>query len=63
MGPSRAVTRLIAEVTLVAKTNFSVLILGETGVGKDLVAGAVHKLSSRSRVRSSQWIAEPFQKR
>ena len=47
MGPSRAVTRLIAEVTLVAKTNFSVLILGETGVGKDLVAGAIHKLSTQ----------------
>jgi DNA-binding NtrC family response regulator len=49
MGPSRAVTRLIAEVTRVAKTNFSVLILGETGAGKDLVAGAIHKLSPRSR--------------
>jgi hypothetical protein len=49
MGPSSAVTRLIAEVRQVAKTNFSVLILGETGAGKDLVAGAIHKLSSRSR--------------
>ncbi len=49
MGPSRAVTRLMAEVTRVAKTNFSVLILGETGAGKDLVAGAIHGLSSRCR--------------
>ena len=49
MGPSRAVTRLIAEVTRVAKTNFSVLILGETGTGKDLVARAIHGLSFRSR--------------
>jgi DNA-binding NtrC family response regulator len=49
MGPSQAVTRLIAEVTRVAKTNFSVLILGETGAGKDLVAGAIHRLSARAR--------------
>ncbi len=32
----------------VAGSNASVLILGETGVGKELVAGAVHKLSHRS---------------
>jgi two-component system nitrogen regulation response regulator GlnG len=49
MGPSGAVTRLMAEVTRVARTNFSVLILGETGAGKDLVAGAIHRLSPRSR--------------
>jgi two-component system nitrogen regulation response regulator GlnG len=49
MGPSGAVARLIADVVRVAKTNFSVLILGETGAGKDLVAGAIHGLSSRCR--------------
>jgi len=47
MGPSDAVSRLISDVTRVAKTNFSVLILGETGSGKDLVAHAIHKLSPR----------------
>ena len=47
MGPSDAVSRLISDVTRVAKTNFSVLILGETGSGKELVAHAIHQLSTR----------------
>ena len=47
MGPSDAVSRLIADVGRVAKTNFSVLILGETGSGKELVAHAIHQLSPR----------------
>lgn len=47
MGPSDAVSRMISDVTRVAKTNFSVLILGETGSGKELVAHAIHQLSPR----------------
>jgi two-component system nitrogen regulation response regulator GlnG len=48
MGPSDAVSRLISDVARVAKTNFSVLILGETGSGKELVAHAIHQISPRS---------------
>ena len=49
MGPSNVVRRLIADVSRVAKTNFSVLILGETGTGKELVARAIHENSPRSQ--------------
>lgn len=48
MGPSDAVTRLITEVNSVADTDFSVLILGETGSGKELVSQALHRCSLRS---------------
>ncbi len=47
MGPSDAVTRIIREVNRVAQSNFSVIIQGETGSGKELVARAIHQLSSR----------------
>ncbi|MEW5914236.1 MAG: sigma-54 dependent transcriptional regulator [Thermodesulfobacteriota bacterium] len=48
MGPSDAVTRLITEVNSVADTDFSVLIMGETGSGKELVSQALHRCSQRS---------------
>jgi len=53
MGPSGAVKRLIADVNRVAATNFSVLILGETGSGKELVARAIHRLSPRRQATFS----------
>jgi DNA-binding NtrC family response regulator len=48
MGPSEAVRKLIYEVNRVAKSNFTVVILGETGSGKELVARAIHHCSPRS---------------
>ncbi len=48
MGPSDAVTRLITDVNSVADTDFSVLILGETGSGKELVSQALHRSSLRA---------------
>jgi DNA-binding NtrC family response regulator len=47
MGPSDAVTHIIREVNRVAQSDFSVIIQGETGSGKELVARALHQLSSR----------------
>ena len=47
MGPSDAIGRLISDVNRVAKSDFTVVILGETGSGKELVARAIHHTSHR----------------
>jgi DNA-binding NtrC family response regulator len=49
MGQSSRVRRIVEQVTLVAQSNFTVLVLGETGTGKELVAEAIHRLSARQR--------------
>ena len=49
MGPSEAIGRLIADVTLVAKSNFSVVIIGETGSGKEIIAQAIHARGPRAK--------------
>ncbi len=48
VGESAAIKEVLAQVNLVANTDTTVLILGETGVGKELVARAIHRVSSRS---------------
>ena len=48
MGPSDGVTRIIREVNRVSQSDFSVIIQGETGAGKELVARAIHQLSRRA---------------
>jgi formate hydrogenlyase transcriptional activator len=47
VGESRALKRVLEEVAIVAQTDSTVLILGETGTGKELVAHAIHQLSLR----------------
>jgi formate hydrogenlyase transcriptional activator len=48
VGESPALKTTLSLVSVVAPTDSTVLILGETGTGKELVARAVHKLGSRS---------------
>jgi DNA-binding NtrC family response regulator len=47
MGPGPEVARVVEQVQLVASTSFSVLVLGQTGTGKELVAQALHRQSER----------------
>ena len=48
IGESAAISRLREKLALVAPTNAAVLIIGENGTGKELVARALHALSRRS---------------
>ena len=48
VGASQPLRRVLAHVAKVAPTHSTVLITGETGTGKELVARAIHKRSPRS---------------
>jgi anaerobic nitric oxide reductase transcription regulator len=47
IGSSRLIEHLRQEIELVARSDFTVLVLGETGVGKELVVRAIHAASQR----------------
>lgn len=48
IGKSQALKRTLAQIEAVAKMPTSVLILGESGVGKEMIARAIHANSSRA---------------
>ena len=54
VGESPAILRVLDEVSRAAPTTATVLILGESGVGKELVARAIHRGSLRARERFIQ---------
>jgi formate hydrogenlyase transcriptional activator len=48
VGSSEALRKVLSQIDKVAPTDSTVLILGETGTGKELIASALHKRSKRS---------------
>jgi two-component system nitrogen regulation response regulator GlnG len=48
LGSSKQMQKVAEQIRLVAQTDYSVLIMGETGAGKEVVAQAIHGLSKRA---------------
>ncbi|NHX21978.1 sigma 54-interacting transcriptional regulator, partial [Escherichia coli] len=48
IGRSEAMNNVLKQVEMVAHSDSTVLILGETGTGKELIARAIHNLSGRN---------------
>jgi transcriptional regulator with GAF, ATPase, and Fis domain/ABC-type uncharacterized transport system substrate-binding protein len=47
IGESEAIKATLSQLELVADTESTILLLGETGTGKDLIADTIHQLSRR----------------
>jgi len=49
MGASDAICKLAVKVERVAKSDFTVIVIGESGSGKELISRAIHHYSHRSK--------------
>jgi len=49
IGESAILKRTLSHIKIVSPSNATVLILGETGTGKELIARAIHRLSTRQK--------------
>ena len=57
VGKSPAMREIFGLIERIAPTDATVLIEGETGTGKDMIARTLHQLSPRADGRSSSSIA------
>src|SRR5216117_1230427 len=57
MGPSGQMEKIVQQIKQVADSPLTVLVEGETGTGKELVARAIHQLSPRRDKPLSRWTA------
>ncbi len=53
LGESMAMRKIVEVIEQVAPTDITVLITGESGVGKEVIAKAIHAASTGARSRSS----------
>lgn len=60
IGRSKRMKDLFKEISIVSKSEATVLIEGESGTGKELIARAIHKLSKRSDSPLLRSTALPF---
>ena len=60
VGQSSGLRHVVSQIDVVAPTEASVLILGETGTGKELVAHEIHRRSARKDGPWFESIAPPF---
>ena len=51
VGRSKAIRKIKSQIGQVASTNVTVLVMGETGTGKELIARAIHDLGPRKKQR------------